>query len=839
MADRDILFRIGVAAHPETQRRLTELGNSVKRTVQQIESSIISVGNRAAEASRTAAAALGSSGGGVSVSAPPVSQPAPAPTNRVRSPLGSGGGVSGAGDRLGSLREDLAKEAKVAGEDAAAALKKQQQDYREETDRTTDALEKQIGEMERLQNQGGQLSRALSSNFREVAAKGEEMASGLGQAASGIAYLFADSDDAKKLIETLLTIKGTTDIVLGSFKSFSGVAQFFSLLSDRSKIFSDRQKNQADQTRVAQQAVANYVKWLEREGIELKDAVGGNQQHADMLRQVAAAANAAAAAEAKLNTERNKPGNRARDIGGALIGSGIGGAPVRSRGGRLAGLGRGIGSLIGFEAISAATGGNGLATGIGSLGLDAVLAGGGGAAAGGGAAGGIGATIGALAAPVAAAAAALGSLALVGKEVQEVFSGTANQVGSVTDTIATWEVGVADWIGDMTGMFDLVNSSGVEAAQKLKDLNVQKAIQDSLTSQLNLIERGGQQKLDDNRTRATSQQRQLAVQGGQLTGVGAAQANLGDNARELAKELKVVSDYQKGILTDEELYVSALERANSLTSARVDLEKAALAAVHEEAAARKALNDSSITAAEQRISLIEKEKGIFKSNEEKINDAAAKFARLSQREQVETIQAQQVAQSGGTLSKKQRERLDSLGLGAEQNAVRQQDLADARKSGFFETFGSFERQQLQGSRARLGGILGLQQQAAAVDEVGLTREQREQRLRALNQAQENIGLAQGRAGSATAGGPSAGERQFDRGVHQVRVEIADRKNFNIQIKASEDAIARAIASQIAKSEKGLAERLEKSVEIQMRKERTAKTADAQKALQQSKNAKPT
>ena len=38
MADRDIPFRIGVAAHPETQRRLAELAESVKRTMLSVES---------------------------------------------------------------------------------------------------------------------------------------------------------------------------------------------------------------------------------------------------------------------------------------------------------------------------------------------------------------------------------------------------------------------------------------------------------------------------------------------------------------------------------------------------------------------------------------------------------------------------------------------------------------------------------------------------------------------------------------------------------------------------------------------------------------------------------
>jgi hypothetical protein len=48
VADRDILFRIGVGAHPETQKRLDDLAASVKRTMQSVEGSIVSVGAKAA-----------------------------------------------------------------------------------------------------------------------------------------------------------------------------------------------------------------------------------------------------------------------------------------------------------------------------------------------------------------------------------------------------------------------------------------------------------------------------------------------------------------------------------------------------------------------------------------------------------------------------------------------------------------------------------------------------------------------------------------------------------------------------------------------------------------------
>ncbi len=180
-----------------------------------------------------------------------------------------------------------------------------------------------------------------------------------------------------------------------------------------------------------------------------------------------------------------------------------------------------------------------------------------------------------------------------------------------------------------------------------------------------------------------------------------------------------------------------------------------------------------------------------------------------------------------------------MGLGAESNAVKQQDLADARRSGFFNRFGSFENQQLTGSQARLGGIRGLQDEARGVDAAGLSKEERELRLRGLNERQQQFGIAQQDAQSARAGGPRHGERQFGAAVQQVRVEIADRKNFDIQLKVNEDVIVNAIVAAVAKAERGLAQRVEKDAELKRQKERGEATQRRNTEAQQLKNSKPT
>jgi len=902
MADRDILFRIGVTDHPETAKRLGELAESVKRTMQGIESSILTVGRVAAATSKSlTGAGIGagkaSLGGGGSGG------------------VGLGGGSAGlGGDRLGGLREEAKKESRAAGKEAAevmrksftetvgklgglssddmrtllgaddkdllalakdqsetyakqlrdnlskqlgvsgesaaelfgakggAGLKQQQAEYAGETKRVNAELEDQLGKLEQLKTTGDQSTKALSQNFRETASKAEEAASGIAQMASGVAFLFADSEDAKKLVDTLLAIKGTTDIALGGFKAIAGVGQVFSLLKDRVSLLATQQKNQADQTKLAGAATANYVRILDREGIELIQVTEGNRRHAAGLRQVATAATQAAAAEARLNAEQSKPVPRARRLGG-----------------RLAGLGGGLASLVGFQAIGAATGGNSLLAGAGSLGLDALLAGGlgglGGGALGGGAAavgGGAGAggvaaagaaaggvALGTLAVGAAAAAAALvalGAVVVVAKEsIDNGYLGGA-KVGGILDTVATWSVQLLDFAGDITDWFDLIEDVDDDIKKSFIKLK-EKEIQEGLTSTLGLIDRGGQQKIADQQQAAISRQRALGVADGSLRPTQAARLNEADAARDLAKELKVVADYEAGKLRDEKLYIDALGRSNELTKRQQEATLAVVDAVKAENAERRALNVASISAASERISLLEKERGIFQSNQDKLENAAVKFARLGQREQVELLQAQQVAQSGGRLTKQQRAALDSLGLGGESEIVRNQDLADARRRGFGGTFGAFERSQLAGSRGRLDDLRGLQGQAGQVG-AGGSREERERRLRELSLRQEQIGLEQQRESSRRGFQQRPGEGQFDRSVQRVRLEIQGRRDFTIQLQADEKVIAQAVTKAIADSDRGIDQRVKRLIELDARTRKTEATKEANLKLQANRAGNP-
>ena len=94
-----------------------------------------------------------------------------------------------------------------------------------------------------------------------------------------------------------------------------------------------------------------------------------------------------------------------------------------------------------------------------------------------------GTSVAGFAAPVAAAAAAVASVGLVAVELKEIFSGTANQAGSVTDTIASWEVGLVDSLGQLTGAFDLVGNSATKAAEgRLAEARAEAAMRDEKES---------------------------------------------------------------------------------------------------------------------------------------------------------------------------------------------------------------------------------------------------------------------------------------------------------------------------------------------------------------------
>lgn len=872
----DVLFRVGVAEHPETESVLSSLAARAIAVQQQISAAVEGVGTRAtaeiqrintasaagratAEASTARAgvnAAIGSGGtanmggatvtGGLNTAAATAAGAQAgrefqtalrAETQRTR-PLNNA-----ELDVLFGISERDILEAGAAGgramsEALANALGTDRLHFAPDVEidaQTLTTLEGMASQVGNVTSQIQELDAAGRLNFRQVATEADQFAKALGSLAQGVALLTGDNKDLKKWLDQLLAIKGTVDIFTGLAKGIAGTTRVLSLFTDRREQQNRVALLTAQREQLLQRLADEYNRTLARQTALIgKDTIALNQR-AQALRTTALEARAAAGAEQQLagaaGARGRMPGAAGRGLAGGLVAIGanaVGAGAYGAAGGGIAGqiADTGVQTAI-QQLLSRALGGavGGVAGTAGAAGARAI-----GGAVGGGAAGAAGGVVGGaggaavagsagLLATVGAAAAALGALALVGKELHEVFSGTANQVGSVTDTIASWEVRTADWFGDLTGLFDLVDSKGADKAEELAKKNAEKKIQEELTSKLGLVDKAGDDQLADRTVANRARSRAALVSTGDVNAVPAAQMGAQDAAQMLGKELKIVSDYQKGITHDTELYVASLKRSDELTKAAVTSQEAIIAAVKQESAERQKLNNDSISASQARMSQLEREKGIFQSNESKLESAAAKFARMSEAEQTKVLKAKEAADRGETLTRKQRASLDSLGLGAESEFTKKQDLADAHKAGFFNKFGSFEQAQMQDSRSRLGDIDQIGRDARNADAFG-TKEEREARLRDIDRRQLAVGDAQSKAAGRSGFDDPASEQMFAGRIQQVKVEIADRKDFNIKLEQNEKEVARIIAQQINQFQAGAEERMKKLIEEERLKSHT-------------------
>lgn len=702
------------------------------------------------------------------------------------------------------MRSRLSDDLGLKGDDAdflfgakgGDGLSGQQDDFRKMQNDSQQSIRNLMGEYDQLDAKGRDVTKSLSGNFREMAEKTEAAASGIGQMASGLSFLFADSENAKQLIDTLLLIKGTSDIVLGGFKAFSGATQVFSLAKDRTQLLGESQQVQAQKTRALQNATAEYVDWLQREGIALERVTRGNKEHADALMQVASAARRAQAAN------RDAAGSRGLDGGlGSDLAQRASSSRGRGRGGFLRRAGGSIAGLAGYAGanyLGQATGdSSGIVEGIADVGIDAGMDKLGNA------------QNAAKAGKFAKLAGSIGSIIALGKIGYDSYVNTQTPGQIKPDSMSGkffGAIGTNRTLGKIDQTLGL-DTAGSRLAKSYDELDKaiekrkkveEKLAQDELNAALKRIERQAQAEVTEFQRGARETVRGLAVDNGDLGASVAARQREAEAAKDLQASLRQISNYQNGILLDQSQYEDAIESSKAAYERLVDAQKQIISGVREEANERKRINSESISAAEARISLLEKERGIFRTNSEKLEDAAAKFARLSAEDKQGVIKAQEVAASGGRLNVKQRQLLEGIGLGAESEVVRRQDLADARKAGFFQRFGGFEQSQLAGSRERLNELGQLQQLGAGIAGNGNIRE-REAQLRELNRRQESLGQRQDAAADRRGFGQRTGEAAFDAQRQEMRLDIQTRRDINVKIEADTQAIAKLLRGEIQRA----------------------------------------
>jgi hypothetical protein len=341
MADRDILFQLRVASHPENQRQLAALADTFKQSTLAMAASVTTVGTRAAEASRviqeqfrlprSAEATLGqparqptlASAAGRGVGAVVVDRPlAPPQSSRLSEasrsqplerrerdrPLVPESETAGARDRLAGLRDEVrGLAADAAGVRDSFDLNALMGDFQSlqqsigGIDSETAKVEKSLGKVDR------ELAKAAKNggqNFREMASRAEGFGEGLSKLTTGLALLGADSEKIKEFVETLKNVKGGVDVFTGLLKVVSNGSQTYSLLRERAEGAANAQTLLGDRTRLAAQATD-----LARQRNELLTTSG--RQLVGTLRELATAE------EASVNADRRKI-QSARELANSL-----------------------------------------------------------------------------------------------------------------------------------------------------------------------------------------------------------------------------------------------------------------------------------------------------------------------------------------------------------------------------------------------------------------------------------------------------------------------------------------------------------------------------------------
>lgn len=385
------------------------------------------------------------------------------------------------------------------------------------------------------------------------------------------------------------------------------------------------------------------------------------------LAQEAAAANAAAAANSRLAGARTGAGAAATGAAGATAAG--------------AGVTAGAGAAT-------AVGGGFLATTVAGVGVG-------------------------VAGTIAAAAAALASVSLVAVELTEVFSGTANEVGSVTDSIASWEVSMVSWLGELTGWFDLVGNAALQEARSKADLF---KIQTELNDALRAVETGAALRIERGLYESDLKSRQFRSD---TLGTSSSKATddmdiLTDAVSRYQEALSEVNQMRAEGLEDTQEYARILEQAQYYQQ---KIEESAKSAATTNSASAKEQIEAAKKIAEKAKTELDTRKQALKALQESQMTAAERFAALDDLEKQKAIDALKQARTKGgeSLSEEQRALLRGVGGNESTRFARQADLAEAKRFGFDETFGVGFKKEQQALQARATALeVKIKQQANIV-----------------------------------------------------------------------------------------------------------------------------
>ena len=316
-----------------------------------------------------------------------------------------------------------------------------------------------------------------------------------------------------------------------------------------------------------------------------------------------------------------------------------------------------------------------------------------------------------IAGTAAAAAAALASVSLVAVELKEIFTGTANEVGSVTDTIATWEVSMVSWMGEMTGWFDLVgNAATKEAEAKASLFKIEQERLDAIKG----AELDAARQIEFGQAANNEKFARFSA----MTGVGtdnslqAESAIYADSIMKFEQSQKAIAEMAAAGAEGTQDYADQLKRAEEY-SAKIEQSTQAVYQLE------KASSKEKIDGAQKSIQLAQQELDsrmkMLEALQEQRMTAAERFAALDDQQKGEAISALSQAQTQGatSLSDQQRSLLRSVGGDEANRFAREADIAEASAAGFDTTFGvGFDRQtaRLESEKAKFQAVIQEQNQ---------------------------------------------------------------------------------------------------------------------------------
>ena len=300
------------------------------------------------------------------------------------------------------------------------------EEYAKRAAHQAEAYGKMASDLDAAIEKQGAATERMNANF----VKGTKSVVGAAKGFAQLGLLSTESTEA--MMKGLVAVEGVVNVLDGAVDLLESVSGGWKAV---------KQSGEA----------ANKVSEIQK--AMMGSQFAGMKAYQGQLAQEVLSANAATAANNRLNASRSVKGGVAA----------VGAQAVQSVGGQVAS------QVVGAGATKVVAGAGGAAVG-------GAVAGAGGAAAGTAATAGAGfmsTTVAGVATGVlgsiAAAGAALAAVSLVAVELSETFSGTAGKVGSLTDTIASGEVSIMASALRLTGMFETTDSIGTQFATTLSN----------------------------------------------------------------------------------------------------------------------------------------------------------------------------------------------------------------------------------------------------------------------------------------------------------------------------------------------------------------------------------